>query len=142
MSIVKEDKYHRLCVAGAGAEINSCSGSSWLDRPSVFRPRAVDLPLLDCFVLVHIDGGDGMLGARLHLPFNLPLGALRVGLEQVYPLFSFDPAGNGEREKIMEEVNFIKGDDLCARSEVDTLSVLQASSLDCVMAKAIPQMNQ
>lgn len=63
-------------------------------------------------------------------------------MEQVYPLFSFDPAGNGEREKIMEEVNFIKGDDLCARSEVDTLSVLQASSLDCVMAKAIPQMNQ
>lgn len=109
----------------------------------MFRPRAVDLPLLDCFVLVHIDGGDGMLGARLHLPFNLPLGALRVGLEQVYPLFSFDPAGNGEREKIIiEEVNFIKGDDLCARSEVDTLSVLQASSLDCVMAKAIPQMNQ
>lgn len=98
MSIVKEDKYRCLCVEGAG--INSCSCSSWLDRRSVFRPRAVDLPLFDCLVLVHIDGGDGMLGARLHLPVHLPLGVLRLGLEQVHPFLCFDPAGNGEGKRM------------------------------------------
>lgn len=86
-----------LCVAGTRAGINSYS--SWLDRRSVFRPRA-DLPLFDCLVLVHIDGGDGMLGAGLHLPVHLPLGVLRLGLEQVHPFLCFDPAGNGEGKRM------------------------------------------
>lgn len=84
-------------------------------------PGAVDLPLFDCFVLVHIDGGDGMLGARLHLPVHLPLGVFRLGLEQVHPLLCFDPAGNGEGRrggKKKRRVNFIRGGDLCARSGV------------------------
>lgn len=124
-----------------GAGTNSCSCSSWLERCSVFRPGAVDLPLFDCFVLVHIDGGDGVLGARLHLPVHLPLGVLGLGLQQVHPLLGFDPAGNGGGKR-MGRVNFIRGDDLCARSEVSAPCVQQTSSLYCVMAKAIPQMNQ
>lgn len=128
--IVKEDKYHCLCCC-----------RSWSDRLSVFRVRAVDLPLLDSFVLVHIDGGNRMLGAGLHLPVHLPLGVLRLGLEQVHPFLCFDPAGNSEGKR-MGRVNFIRGCDLCARSEVNALCVQQTSSLYCVMAKAIPQMNQ
>ena len=65
----------------------------------VFGPRVVDSPLLHCFVLVHVDGGDGMLGTGLHLPVHLPLGVLRLGLQQVHPFFCFDSAGNGKREK-------------------------------------------
>lgn len=98
-----------------------------------FGPGAVDLPLFDCFVLVHIDGGDGMLGARLHLPVHLPLGVFRLGLEQVHPLLCFDPAGNGEgrrgKKRRKGRVNFIRGDDLCARSGVSALCVQQSSSL-------------
>jgi len=52
-----------------------------------------DLPLFDRSVLVHVDGGDGVLGAGLNLPVHLPLGVLRLGLEQVHPLLGFDPAG-------------------------------------------------
>lgn len=100
LSIVREDKYFCLCVAGVRAGINSCSCSTWLDRRSVFRPEAVDLPLFDCFVLIHFDGGDGMLGARLHLPVHLPLGVLRLGLEQVHPFLCFDPAGNSEGKRM------------------------------------------
>lgn len=70
-----------------------------VDRCSVFRPGAVDLPLFDCFVLVHIDGGDGMLGAGLHLPVHLPLGVLRLSLEQVHPFLCFDPAGKRQGKK-------------------------------------------
>lgn len=55
------------------------------------------LPLLG-FVLVHLDSGDGVLGAGLHLPVHLPLGVLGPGLEQVHPLLGFDPAGE-KREK-------------------------------------------
>lgn len=74
----------------------------------------VDSPLPDSFVLVHVHGGDGMLGARLHLPVHLPLGALGTGLQQVHPLLGFDPAGDGEREggregKRERRVNFISG---------------------------------
>lgn len=66
--------------------------------------RASHLPLLH-FILVHVDGGDGVLGAGLHLPVHPPLGVLRPGLEQVHPLLGFDPAGNGEwkREKDRDE---------------------------------------
>lgn len=66
--------------------------------------RAAHLPLLH-FILVHVDGGDGVLGAGLHLPVHPPLGVLRPGLEQVHPLLGFDPAGNGEwkREKDRDE---------------------------------------
>lgn len=95
MCIVKEDKY--FCLGAAGAGISSCSCSGWLDRRCVFRPGAVDLPLLHCFVLVHIDGGDGMLGAGLNLPVHLPLGVLRLGLQQVHSFFRFDPAGKKKR---------------------------------------------
>lgn len=73
------------------------------------RPGAVDLPLFDCFVLVHIDGGDGMLGAGLHLPLHLPLGVLRLGLQQVHPFLCFDPAGNGEGEKEWDESILLEG---------------------------------
>lgn len=69
----------------------------------VWCPGAADLPLFDCFVLVHVDGGDGMLGAGLHLPVHLPLGVFRLGLEQVHPLLCFDPAGNGERGEKKEK---------------------------------------
>ena len=72
-------------------------------------PGAVDLPLFDCFVLVHIDGGDGVLGARLHLPVHLPLGVLGLGLQQVHPLLGFDPAGNGEGEKERDESILLEG---------------------------------
>lgn len=92
-SLAWEDKYSRLPVSSGGGRNRQlrCSGA----------PGTVDLPLLDCFVLVHVDGGDGMLGARLHFPVHLPLGAFRLGLQQVHPLLGFDPAGNGE--KIGEE---------------------------------------
>lgn len=58
---------------------------------------AAHLPLLH-FVLVHVDGGDGVLGAGLHLPVHPPLGVLGPGLEQVHPLLGFDPARETERE--------------------------------------------
>lgn len=99
MSIVKEDKYLCLCVAGGRAEINSCS--SWFDRRSLFRLGAVDLPLFHCFVLVHFDGGDGMFGTGLNLPVHLPLSVFRLGLEQVHPFLCFDPAAN-DKGKIEE----------------------------------------
>ena len=57
----------------------------------VFRPGAVDLPLFHSFVLVHIDGGDGMLGPRLQFPVYLPLGIFRFGLAQVHPFLRLDP---------------------------------------------------
>ena len=47
---------------------------------SVFRPGAVDSPWLHPFVLVHVDGGDGVLGPGLHFPVHLPLGILGLGL--------------------------------------------------------------
>lgn len=86
--IVKEDKYQCLCASAvfAGAD-------------GVFKPRVVDSPLLHCFVLVHVDGGDGVLGAGLHLPVHFPLGVLRLGLQQVHAFFCFDSAGNGKRER-------------------------------------------
>lgn len=65
----------------------------------VFRPEAVNLPLFDCFVLIHFDGGDGMLGTRLNLPVHLPLSILRLGLEQIHPFLCFDPAGNSKGKK-------------------------------------------
>lgn len=140
LSIVKEDKYGCLCVAGVRAEISSCS--SWSDRRGLFRLGAVDLPLFHRFVLVHFDGGDGMLGTRLNLPVHLPLSVFRLGLEQVHPFLRFDPAGSDRGGKEMGRVSFIGGDDLCARSEVIALRVQPTSSLHCVMAEAIPQMNQ
>lgn len=83
--------------------MNGCSCSLWLDRRGVFGPEAVNLPLFDCFVLIHINGGDGMFGARQNLPFHLPLGVLRLGLKQVYPFLCFDPAGDGGGEGGGEE---------------------------------------
>lgn len=77
-----------------------------------------DSPLPGCFVLGHVHSRDGMLGARLHLPVHLPLGALGPGLQQVHPLLGFDPAGDGQRgggknretEREGEKrVNFIRG---------------------------------
>lgn len=62
-------------------------------------PRFVDLPLPDCFVLAHIHGGDGMLGAGLHLPVHLPLGVLGLGLYQVHPLLCFDPVGKNVQKR-------------------------------------------
>lgn len=59
---------------------------------------AVDLPLFDCLVHVDFDGADGVLGAGLHLPVHLPLGVLRLGLEQVHPLLGFNPA-KGEKKR-------------------------------------------
>lgn len=103
----------------------------------MFRPEAVDLPLFDCFVLIHIDGGDGMFGARQNLPVHLPLGAPRLGLQQVHPFLGFDPA-----EERTGPVSFNGGGDLCGRSEVGALRVPESSSSRCVMAKAIPQMDQ
>lgn len=69
----------------------------------VFTPRGADLRLFQCFVLVHFDGGDGMLGARLHLPVHLPLGILRLGLEQVHSLLCFDPAGKEKGKNRMSQ---------------------------------------
>lgn len=150
MSVVKEDKYLRLCAAEAGAEINSCSCSGWADRRSVFRPGAVDLPLFDCFVLVHIDGGDGMLGAGLHLPVHLPLGVLRLGLEQVHPFLRFDPEKRKKKKKKKnrDQSVLLEGDDLCARSEVsaplcaaDLLHALRHGRSNCT-DESITEMNE
>lgn len=65
-----------------------------LNGPSP-RPH---LPLLG-FDLVDLDGGDGVLGPRLHLPLHLPLGAPGPGLQQVHPLLGFHPAGQKGNEK-------------------------------------------
>lgn len=73
---------HCVMAARAGSRAAACSCHG-----------GVDLRLFHCFVLVHFDGGDGMLGAGLHLPVHLPLGILRLGLEQVHSLLCFDPAG-------------------------------------------------
>lgn len=82
------DKYQRPAVGGEGRR----------GLGGVFDPSAVDLPLFGCSVLVHVDGGDGVLGAGLDLPVHLPLGVLRLGLQQVHPFLGFDPTGK-QREK-------------------------------------------
>lgn len=85
----------------------------WWESRSAFR---VDSPLFDCFVLVHVDGGNRVLGAGLHLPVHLPLGILGLGLEQVHPFLRFDPAGNSERRKeewdssiLLEAMIYVQG---------------------------------